>query len=336
MNTVNVLLLCGGGGSEHDISLISAEHIYNSLKNIEDFQVFQIEICKDGQRKDQNGDLCELRKSGEIFYPESNKTVYLHFAIPCIHGPPGESGEIQGIFEMMGLPYLGTRGEASILCFNKLSTKLYFDALNIPNTPYLFLWDENQTELAFETLKDWGTVFVKATNQGSSIGCYKVTNKDQLAKVLPHAFELSPYVLLEKAVSARELEVSAYESNGQLVVTGPGEILCPDGFYTYEEKYNNESHTDTAVTAQGLSPEQVDQIKSMASKAFKALKLRDLSRIDFFLCEDGTIYLNEINTFPGMTPISMFPKMMENRGDSFKDWLNEIIQKRRRQQKNKL
>ena len=323
----NILLICGGGSSEHEVSLLSANYIYDVLKESKDLKVFKIEITKNGDRVDQNGELCELRKAGEIHYPKSGNTHKLDFAIPCIHGPPGENGIIQSIFELMGLPYLGVRPEASQTCFNKVSTKLWMDALDIDNTPYVFLGRNdkenlNKADLFFETYSD---VYVKAASQGSSVGCYHVTSKDKLHDKISEAFQLSEFVLIEKTQIARELEISVYEKNGEIHASSPGEIICPDGFYTYEEKYSKQSNTQTHIVAKNITEKQDRDMKEMAIKAFTGLKLRHLSRVDFFLTNEGQIYINEINTFPGMTPISMFPKMMENDGLLFKDFLENII-----------
>ncbi|OUR94856.1 D-alanine--D-alanine ligase A [Halobacteriovorax marinus] len=323
----NILLLCGGGGSEHDISLISADYILETLKFIEHFNVFKVEIMPNGDRIDQNGELCELRKAGELYYPKSKRSEKLHFAIPCIHGAPGENGIIQSIFELMGLPYLGAGPEASQLCFNKVSTKLWLDALGIANTPYIFLSELNDNSIKktakfFEEHKD---IFIKAASQGSSVGCYQVTDAKEIEKTLENAFGLSQYVLIEKTLTARELEVSVYEHQGEIKTTLPGEIICPDGFYTFEEKYSKGSHTSTDIEAKNLSDEILSKIKTYSAMAFKGLKLRHLSRIDFFLTKDDEVYVNEINTFPGMNPISMFPKMMENDGVKFSQFLKNII-----------
>ena len=323
----NILLLCGGGGSEHEISLISAQYIYDTLKGSSEYKVFKIEIKANGDRVDQNRVLCELRKSGELHYPSKDASEKLDFAIPCIHGPPGENGIIQSIFELMGLPYLGVGPEASQICFNKISTKLWLDALSIPNTPYIFL-DEYSVE-NLQKSKDFfnkfSDIYIKAASQGSSVGCYHVTSESDLEEYLKKAFKLSYYVLIEKTQIARELEISVYEDNGEVMATVPGEIVCPDGFYTFEEKYSKKSHTQTHLVAKDISNKDIESMRSMALKAFKGLKLRHLSRIDFFLTNDNEIYINEINTFPGMTPISMFPKMMENNGLSFKEFLEKII-----------
>jgi len=178
--------------------------------------------------------------------------------------------------------YLGCGAEASRNCFNKITTKLWFDALDIPNTPYVFLSENNEDAhtKASEAFDKWGKVFVKAASQGSSVGCYSVTDKANLAAAVNDAFGYSDQVLIEKSIKPRELEIAAYQYGDELIIT----------------------------EATNLSEEQVEALRECARKAFVHMKLKDLSRIDFFLSEDNEILLNEINTFPGMTPISMFPK----------------------------
>jgi len=133
-------------------------------------------------------------------------------------------------------------------------------------------------------------------------------------------------VLIEKTIKPRELEIAAYQYGDELVISKPGEVACPDDkFYSYEEKYSTDSHSVTTVEAENLTDEQVELIREYARKAFTQMKLKDLSRIDFFLSEDNEILLNEINTFPGMTPISMFPKMLEHHGHSFAGFIETAI-----------
>ena len=324
---LNVLLLCGGGSTEHEISLISAKYLLEKCQAIEGITPYYVEIKKDGTRVTLDGKTCELRKAGELIIHGKDESIYLNFAIPCIHGPPGESGDIQGLFEMMELPYFGAGPEASKLCFNKVSTKLWLDALGIPNTPFLFTSQFNGEEI--QKAKDFfkqnsADIFIKASNQGSSVGCYHVTEENQLEEKLKEALNLSPFALLEKTVKGRELEVATYEYKNQVMATLPGEISCPNGFYTYEEKYAGDSHTETHIEAKNLSDEIKGQLKQYALKAFTGLKIKHLSRIDFFL-EGKTVYLNEINTFPGHTPTSMFPTMLENTGLKYEDYLENII-----------
>lgn len=332
MTKKNLILLCGGGGSEHEISLVSCGFIYDQIKDWDQFNVHWVEICKDGARRDRDGKLCELRKAGELVYTDSGEVIPLHYAIAYMHGPPAETGDIQSVFEMMGLPYLGASPEASILCFNKVSTKLWFDALGIPNTPFCYLTGTGEEELkkANDFFNKNPDVFVKAASQGSSVGCYHCDDSAKLHETIKKAFEYSEYVILEKTIKGRELELSVYEKDGEVHATAPGEIICPNEFYTYEEKYNDSSETTTTPKAKNIPEDVVAAMRKYALAAFKGLKIKDLSRIDFFLDDNGSIYLNEINTLPGMTPISLFPLMMEANGHSFKEWIRETVEKNAR------
>lgn len=325
----NILLLFGGGGTEHEVSLVSSKFIEKNLNDIGLYNVISVEIGKDKVFRKLNAD----RSSSEVVEMNfkrqlvGSKVEDIHIVVPCIHGPPGETGEIQTFFELIGLPYVGCGPEASLNCFNKVTSKLWFNALQIPNTPFEFLTSMEDKMLAHKLFDKYGSVFVKAASQGSSVGCYQVFKKDELDKALTSAFGYSSYVLVEKMVNARELEISTYEFNGEIIATIPGEINCPSKFYSYEEKYNPKSLTTTEIVAPGLPKEAVEKMRAHAIKAFTHMKLRHLSRIDFFYTDEGEIFLNEINTFPGMTPISMFPKMMENHGHSFNAFFKEIIAK---------
>jgi len=312
----NILLISGGNNTEHEVSLRSSQYFKSTLEGSKDFKVVEAVIGKDSIPRLMPGNT-------EISYQELLTNI--DFAIPCIHGYPGETGNIQSLFEMYNIPYLGCQPEASIICFNKISTKLWFNVLGIPNTPFIFLNSLSEMDKARQLLQQYGKVFVKASSQGSSVGCYKATSESELIHAVSDAFKYSPWVLVEKMVKARELEISVYQWKNEIMTTPPGEIGCPDGFYTYEEKYSNQSHTDTIVRATGLTDDIITKIRKIAYHAFSSLKLRHLSRIDFFLTTDGEILLNEINTFPGMTSISMFPKMMEANGHPFKEFLMNII-----------
>ncbi|MEF1327806.1 D-alanine--D-alanine ligase [Vibrio sp. M260121] len=322
----NILLLCGGGSSEHEISLLSANFVEQQLNLIENVSVTRVEIKNEGWVTNQ-GELVYLDLNTKKLCSD-NLNLDIDFIVPCIHGFPGETGDIQSMFEIAGIPYLGCGPEASSNSFNKITSKLWYDAIGIPNTPYLFLTrnDEQAHEQASQAFDKWGKVFVKAARQGSSVGCYSVTEKEALSQAVNDAFGFSEQVLVEKSVKPRELEVAAYEMNGQLFITKPGEVIAPDGaFYSYDEKYSSSSHSLTEVEAKNLTEEQIEAIRVASETVFKQMNLRHLSRIDFFLTEDDEIYLNEVNTFPGMTPISMFPKMLQNNGHKFHEFLADCI-----------
>ncbi|MBF9002656.1 MULTISPECIES: D-alanine--D-alanine ligase [Vibrio] len=322
MAKTTILLLCGGCSSEHEVSLISANFIEQQLSQTAEFDVVRVEMKKDGWFLNSTT-LVSLDTNTAILNG-SEQSYKIDFVVPCIHGYPGETGDIQSMLELTGIPYLGCGPEASTNSFNKITSKLWYDALGIPNTPYVFLTDQSSESLtkAQQAFAQWGAVFVKAACQGSSVGCYKVTESENLASSIREAFKFSSQVLVEKAIKPRELEVAAYEMDGSVFITSPGEVIAPqDGFYTYEEKYSDHSHSHTVVEAEGLTQSQLDAIHDAATKAYQHMQLRHLSRIDFFLTENGEVYLNEINTFPGMTPISMFPKMLEHNGHKFAEFL---------------
>ena len=325
----NILLICGGGGTEHEISLVSSKFIEKNLNDLGLYNVIKIELGKDKifrtlKSDNTHGEIVEINFKRELI---GEKKQDLHFAVPCIHGPPGETGEIQTFFELIGLPYIGCGPEASLISFNKVTSKLWYNALGIPNTPFEFLTSIKDSQRAFDFFDKYGKVFVKAASQGSSVGCYQIFKKEDLSAALTQAFHYSSYVLVEKMVNARELEISTYEYDGEIITTLPGEIKCPSKFYSYQEKYDPHSKTTTEIEAPHLPKEVILKMREYALLAFTHLKLRHLSRIDFFYTDDGEIYLNEINTFPGMTPISMFPKMMENNGHSFNKFFKDIVAK---------
>lgn len=327
MTKKNVLLLCGGGGSEHEVSLVSVKHIQDCLTKIDFVNVTMIEINKAGDWVDASGKKYMLdTKKFLRSMDHSDAGMKMDVAIPCIHGYPGETGELPAYFEMIGLPYLGCNSETSKMCFNKITTKLWATALGVPNTPYIFLAADTvesaERVKGFQAL--YGDIVVKASNQGSSVGCFLVEKGKDPVSTVKEAFKFSPFVLVEKRMKPREIEVSVYEFDGKLQISYPGEIICPGSFYSYEEKYSKGSQTTTTTKAEDLTSEQVRLITDYSSKLYHGLKLRHLSRVDYFL-DEGTIYLNEINTFPGLTPISMFPKMMEANGHLFKDFLSQHI-----------
>jgi len=323
----NIFVIYGGGGSEHEVSIVSSKYIIATLKQLDNINVLSVEIEKNGKWIFNNQELY-FHPHG-YFYNDQSEQFQCDLAIPCIHGHPGETGEIQSLFEMFNIKYFGCDSESSKICFNKVSTKLWLDRLGIPTTPWCFVTGENEDQFiaAEEMFKKYSALFIKASNQGSSVGCYPVKQLSDVRPTLKKALEYSHYAICERLLTARELEISVYEYNGDIIASKPGEIVAQNGFYSYDEKYSNVSQTKTIIEASELNIEQIKQLQNYAIQSFKYLKLRHLSRVDFFLTSDGQIYLNEINTFPGMTPISMFPKMMENTGLLFKDFIAHHVQK---------
>ena len=320
----NILLVKGGGGSEHEISLISARYIESQIDRNK-FKVYSVEIDK-GFKWNYLDQECSLNFNGELV--TDKERIKIDMAIPCIHGFPGETGDIQSFFEMIKMPYFGCGPETSSLCFNKLSTKLWLEKHGIQTTPFHIVSNTTETEIikAKEFFNKHKSLFIKATNQGSSVGCYKCTDEQEIEKKIKEAFKYSPFVILEKEVISRELEVAFYQKpDGTSYFSAPGEIICHSEFYTYEEKYAENSTTETHVVAKNIPDNVSKEIRNQANCAAKILKLRHLSRIDFFYSKDNEVFINEINTFPGHTPISMFPTMMENDGLNYSDYINGLL-----------
>jgi D-alanine-D-alanine ligase len=322
----NILILKGGGSSEHEVALRSAEFFQEKI-DAKLFNIYSVEIDKEFNWS-INGRPCELTFKKELKW--DSETIKISAVIPCFHGYPGETGDIQSFLELIKLPYFGCGSEASLISFNKLLTKLMLELAGLTTTPFIQINNTSELELkkAQSFLTTHKTVYLKATNQGSSVGCYKVNqdNQNELLSLMQEAFTFSPYVILEKEITGRELEVSAFEYDGRVHITKAGEIESSGEFYTYEEKYSTTSKSRTIVEALGISESQHIEIESQAREAFKVLKLRHLSRIDFFLSTNGEVFINEVNTFPGHTSISMFPIMMENYGVKYFDYLNQHLQ----------
>jgi D-alanine-D-alanine ligase len=320
----NLLLLFGGGSTEHDISKVTCEFLEKKI-NTEKFKIFKVEIKKDGlwlfndERVFIDFEKNLKNSRGEI--------AKIDLCLPAIHGYPAETGDLQSFLKMIDIPFFGVESEPSSICFNKVLTKLWLNAQGFPTTPFIFLKDAKSEALkecrAFYKIHK--KIFIKASNQGSSIGCYPVNSEDEIENTLIEAFKFSEYVLVESFISGRELEVSVFEYDSKVIASSPGEINCPDTFYDYNQKYAENSHTQIDIKAKNLSKTKAKELSDMAIAVFNSLKLRDLSRVDFFLAGDK-ILINEINTFPGMTPISLFPQMLEATGIKFEDFINQRLE----------
>lgn len=322
--SMNILLLCGGDGAEHSVSVRSADFIEQKLAENPDFRIIRCTLHNHGFETPAG----RAWFNADAAFCCGNRSLKIDCAVPCLHGYPGETGDIQSLLEFLNIPYIGCGSEASRNCFNKITTKLYLNALGIPNSPFAAIARDNETgrQRALEFFDHWQDIYVKAASQGSSVGCYHVRTREEVLPRLTDAFKYSTEVLLEKNIRHRELETAAYELNKELIVTRPGEIIMPENvFYTYEEKYSDQSGTTTTTEPEGLTEDTVQKLQELARLAFTGLKLRDLSRIDFFLSEEDGLLINEINTFPGQTSISMFPKLLEHHGDSMCEFLTQAI-----------
>lgn len=323
-------VIYGGISTEHDVSEMSAKSVIENL-NKEKYDIHEIYInkygkwyeVKDGEQEEIYNLLWTLKELDVVF--------------PVLHGLGGEDGTIQGMLEMMQVPYVGCGVLASSVGMDKAYTKIIFDKAEIPQAPYIYIRkkdneyviiDENFEEEEFElekiTEKLKFPMFVKPSNSGSSVGVKKATNKEELKMAIENAGQYDSKILVEQGVNARELECAILDGK-EIKVSTVGEILSAEEFYSFDAKYNiPESKT---IIPADISKEQIEQIQNLAIKAFKAIDGKGLARVDFFVeKETNKIYINEINTMPGFTKISMYPKLFEAVGITYTELLDKLIE----------
>ena len=343
MNKIKIGVIFGGMSTENEVSCISGASVIKHL-NKEKYNVFPIYIDKIGNWYKVK--LEDVEKSEELENKEhiENITEYLKqmdVIFPVLHGLYGEDGTIQGLFELLKIPYVGCGVLASSVGMDKVYTKLIFEKANINqakyiyirkyNEKYIYINEEfNESILELEDIakitndKLRFPVFVKPSNSGSSVGINKAHNIEELKNAIVEAGKYDNKILIEEGIVGKEVECAVL-GNEDVISSCVGEIKSADEFYSYDAKYNNEN-SKTLIPAE-ISEENSKEIQKLAIKAFKAISGRGLSRVDFFI-EDKTekIYINEINTLPGFTSISMYPKLFEAVGISYEKLLDDLIE----------
>lgn len=341
----NVLILFGGESSEYEISLISA---YNVLCAIDKdvYNIYTVGITKDGKWYYYNDDYESIKDgtwiekdvkkaiispcksdSGIIIFDKEVKKIKIDVCYPVLHGKNGEDGTVQGLLTLAGIKFVGCSYMSSAVCMDKVMTKIVLEKNNIPQTPYEFVKKNDFDMIDINKRVDENIgypCFVKPVNAGSSVGASKVENKEELFDAIYDAFKFDSKVLIEKFINAREIEVAVL-GNEKITIAGPGEIVANSEFYDYDTKYVNGT-TEYKIPAE-LDDETTAKITEYAKCAYKVLDCKGLSRIDFFLDKDTSeIYLNEINTLPGFTNISMYPKLFIEKGFKYKELVTTLIE----------
>lgn len=332
-----VVVICGGRSAEHDVSIMSARTVVTELAG-KGFPVHLLGIdsrghtMTSGELTDHFPDLPEgvevPSSDGWIGYlcglsPE--RTVIF----PVLHGPYGEDGTIQGLFELLGIPYVGSGVGASAVGMNKIYTKRLLIAEGIPVLPFTMFhqkeWEENRGEqlkhIERTLPSPW---FVKPSSMGSSIGITRVDEATDLPAAVDIAFRYDESVIVEKGIEAREIEVSVL-GNLEPRVSVPGEIVPGDRFYSYQAKYFDRG--SRLLVPAPLSEEQVEQVQSLALRCYRCLQLEGMARVDFLMDRSSQeIWVNEPNTIPGFTQISMYPRLWEASGLSCGELLEKLIE----------
>ena len=332
-----LVLLCGGRSAEHEISLISASSVLRSLDRSR-YRLSVIGIRRDGSvyssqeltdRLKLPSDLpLEVCSGGHWLCLLEQLRPRPDVVFPVLHGPFGEDGTVQGALEVLGLPYVGSGVAASALAMNKIHCKALLDRAGLPVLPGLQVsqrgWGQSPSDLVAQVEGRLGyPVFVKPANMGSSIGVSKSTQSRDLVRHVESALEFDEFVLVEQGIEAREIETSVL-GNGSPKVSVAGEIVPSREFYDYDAKYIDED--SQLLIPAPLTPEQMQEVRALALRAYQALGLEGMARVDFLMDrKTDQFWVNEPNTIPGFTQISMYPKLWEASGLPYTRLLDELI-----------
>ena len=322
-------IVYGGVSTEHDISVMSAKSVIENLDK-EKYEIHEIYINKYGKWYEVIDD------EKEEIYNLIWTLKKLDVVFPVLHGLGGEDGTIQGMLEMLKVPYVGCKVLASSVGMDKVYAKIIFEKAGIPEAPYVYIkkkengyiivnenFEEEEFKVESITKKLNYPMFVKPSNSGSSVGVKKATNNEELKMAIENAGQYDNKILIEQGINAREVECAILDGT-EVRASTVGEIISAEEFYSFDAKYNiPESKT---IIPADISKEQIEQIQKLAIRAFKAIDGSGLARVDFFIEKDtNKIYINEINTMPGFTKISMYPKLFESDKISYSELLDILI-----------
>ncbi len=338
-------VIFGGMSTENDVSLVSANSILKNLDKSK-YEIYPIYIDKNGKWYKYLDDFNKTTYDGKVENKEIIHNIIeylknLDIIFPVLHGLYGEDGTIQGLFELLKIPYVGCKVLASSIGMDKAYAKIIFEKAGLKQCKYQYIRKYKENEYIYidknfeETRYDIATItkkisqtqkfpmFVKPSNSGSSVGISKVNNIEELKQGIINASKYDVKILIEEGIIGKEVECAVL-GNEDVIASTVGQILSGNEFYTYDAKYLSQN-SKTLIPAD-LSKEKIEEIRKLAIKAFKAIDGKGLSRVDFFV-EEGTdeVYINEINTLPGFTSISMYPKLFENMGMNYQELLDRII-----------
>jgi D-alanine-D-alanine ligase len=351
-NKIRVGILFGGKSAEHEVSLQSAKNVYEALDR-EKFEPLLIGIDKSGRwllndlNDSNNGtgfllnadDPKRIRLNQDsravALTPQSrglisglagrNDEVAVDVIFPILHGPFGEDGTVQGLLKLADIPFVGTGVLASAAGMDKDVMKRLLRDGEIPIGKFIALWScEKPPDYETAVEKLGAPLFIKPSNMGSSVGVSKAHNEEEYYAGLKEAFLYDRKVILEEFIRGRELECAVL-GNEEPAASVPGEVISTHEFYSYDAKYLDENGAALEIPAK-ISPPLTAQVQSLAVKTFRVLNCEGLSRVDFFLRENGQLLVNEINTMPGFTRISMYPKLWEATGISYTDLITRLIE----------
>lgn len=333
MTRTSVLLLFGGQSPEHEVSIASARNVYAAM----DDRTYDITLCyisrnghwhvvNDIEQLDGQHPLLHPVLGGKHFVTDPGaKPIVPDVLLPILHGTNGEDGSIQGLAQLMGVPIVGCGVLGSALCMDKEVAKRLLLAAGIPVADYqLHRSHEPLPKFSQLTLRLGNPLFVKPASQGSSVGVHRVFDEAGFIKALADAHTYDHKVLIEQAVKGREIECSVL-GNEKPQASGVGEVRPVEGtFYDYDAKYSATSKTELFIPAD-VSQEITQKVRQTSLRAYQVLECRGLARVDFFVSDTGDIWLNEVNTLPGFTNISMYPKLWRQAGLGYAQLIDKLI-----------
>ena len=345
MKKLNLLVLFGGKSSEHQVSLKSSSAILSNIDE-EKYNIIKVGITKQGKWLRYDGDIelikdgswessneaypAMLTPEGQLFSLSADKKhslTKIDVCFPVLHGKNGEDGSMQGLLEIAEIPYVGCDHISSGVCMDKELTHMVLDQSGVKTAKYVSL-KKSEAKKDFEASLDKiekeisYPMFIKPAMQGSSVGVSKAKDRASLKKAVELAFSTDQKLIAEEEIVGKELECAVL-GNDEPSASCLGEIAPADEFYSFDAKYNN-AETKLFIPAR-VSEKDSDKIRLTAIKAYKALSCSGFTRMDFFLTKDGEIFLNEPNTIPGFTSISMYPKLWEESGLPFRDLIDRLI-----------
>jgi D-alanine-D-alanine ligase len=326
----HVIVLFGGESAEHDVSCVTAAHVLRALDS-KKYRITTVGITRQGQWVQVTAHSPDklLTEGTPISITDIVAQVRSDersVVLPLLHGPLGEDGTMQGVLEVANIPYVGSGVLGSAVAMDKGVAKQLLAANGIPQPNYVSLREHLITDAALQHAVDTlgFPVFVKPANMGSSIGVSKANSMDELRAAVKSATTYDEWILIEEAVVGREIEVAVL-GNLEVRASLPGEIVPGSDFYDYNDKYESDS-AQLKIPAP-LNAIETEAIQKLATVIFHTLRAEGMARVDFFYEEGGRGFLcNEINTIPGFTPISMYPKLWQASGVSYSDLLDQLIE----------
>jgi D-alanine-D-alanine ligase len=341
----NIVILFGGKSVEHEVSLVSASNIIKAIGK--DFKIIPVGITKNGDfllfqsddyllnaKNGVGGVKLNIRKGHPVIFSLNNKQelicegdklikIKIDVVFPVLHGGLGEDGSVQGLLKLTGAPFVGPNILDAAICMDKDVSKRLLKEGGIKISDYK-VFKKGKEKINFDNIiKELGSqLFVKPANSGSSVGVNRVFNKKTFYSAVSCAFKYDNKIIIEKAVVGREIECAILGGKNPRASI-PGEIMAKDNFYSYRAKYIDKNGADLIIPAK-LSRNEIKLIQEISLRAFDILNCEIMARVDGFLCDEG-YYINEVNTIPGFTNISMYPKLWEISGFTYKKLINELI-----------